>query len=353
MNRTRQANFELLRIVAMMMIIALHYLVKGGVAVPYTENHSPVNYFAWLLEAFCIVAVNCYVLISGYFPVDASWKPRRVLSLVCQILFYSMAIPIVLIGLGIVSGSSLGVYDWIGYLFPVGTEHYWFGTAYLLMYLFSPLLAAGIRQMEQKQLQIVIGMLLLFFSLGKSVIPIAFVTDHYGYDFGWFLCLFVVAGYLRRFGFPWLEKRKHALLLYVLSAAGIWALSIVADGLSGKITAYTYYEDMPYTYNHILCLTGAVSLFYLFKNMEIRREKAGEVICKLSVYTFGIYLLHEHILLRYEWMQWLQVDRVAGTWAFIPHLLLAILLVYATGTIVDVVRVWLFTMIKELCGKKE
>ena len=226
------------------------------------------------------------------------------------ILFYSMAIPIVLIGLGIVSGSSLGVYDWIGYLFPVGTEHYWFGTAYLLMYLFSPLLAAGIRQMEQKQLQIVIGMLLLFFSLGKSVIPIAFVTDHYGYDFGWFLCLFVV-------------------------------------------TAYTYYEDMPYTYNHILCLTGAVSLFYLFKNMEIRREKAGEVICKLSVYTFGIYLLHEHILLRYEWMQWLQVDRVAGTWAFIPHLLLAILLVYATGTIVDVVRVWLFTMIKELCGKKE
>lgn len=352
MNRKRQANFELLRIVAMMMIIALHYLVKGGVAAPYAENHSPVNYFAWLLEAFCIVAVNCYVLISGYFLVEAQWKPRRVLSLVCQILFYSMAIPIVLIGLGIVSGSSLGVYDWIGYLLPVGTEHYWFATAYLLMYLFSPVLAAGIRQMEQKQLQIVIGLLLLFFSLGKSVLPIAFVTDHYGYDFGWFLCLFVIAGYLRRFGIPWLEQRKHALLLYSLSAAGMWALSIVADGLSSQITAFTYYVDMPYTYNHILCLTGSVSLFYLFRGMEIRNEKAGAVICKLSSYTFGIYLLHEHILLRYEWMQWLQVDRVAGSWRFVPHLLFTIVLVYVTGTVVDVVREWLFTMIKELCGKK-
>ena len=29
MNGKRQANFELLRIVAMFMIIALHYLVKG------------------------------------------------------------------------------------------------------------------------------------------------------------------------------------------------------------------------------------------------------------------------------------------------------------------------------------
>ena len=48
----RQSNFELLRIVAMFMIIALHYLVKGNVAAPWSESRTLVNYTAWLVEAF-------------------------------------------------------------------------------------------------------------------------------------------------------------------------------------------------------------------------------------------------------------------------------------------------------------
>ena len=88
----RQANFELLRIVAMFMIISLHYLVKGWVATPFpfAVKENPVAVFAWLVEAFCIVAVNCYVLISGYFLVESAWKPERVRSLLAQVLFYSL-----------------------------------------------------------------------------------------------------------------------------------------------------------------------------------------------------------------------------------------------------------------------
>ena len=50
----RQANFELLRIVAMLMIISLHYLVKGGIAVsfPFDVMENPVGGLAWLAEAF-------------------------------------------------------------------------------------------------------------------------------------------------------------------------------------------------------------------------------------------------------------------------------------------------------------
>lgn len=31
---------------------------------------TAAGYTAWLVEAFCLVAVNVYVLISGYFGVD-------------------------------------------------------------------------------------------------------------------------------------------------------------------------------------------------------------------------------------------------------------------------------------------
>lgn len=342
MNRKRQANFELLRIVAMFMIIALHYLVKGGIAVPFAESDSSVNYTAWLIEAFCIVAVNCYILISGYFLVESAWKPGRVVSLLCQVLFYALLIPCVMIATGMAAGSDMGIYDWIGCVLPIETEHYWFATSYLLLYLLAPFLAAGIRQMEKRQLQVVTAFLLFFFSVGKTIFPVKLVTDQYGYSFGWFLCLFVVAGYIRRYGISWLDKQSHAVAGYILSCLLIWGVSLGSHALAGKVDAFSYYENMPYTYNHLLCLTGAVSLFYLFKNMKIRESEMSGIICTLAPYTFGVYLLHEHVLVRYEWMKWLRIERVAGSYRFVLHLIGVVLMVYAVGSAVDMARDWLF-----------
>ena len=165
----RQANFELLRVVAMFMIISLHYLVKGGAAVPFpfAAGENPVGVLAWLIEAFCIVAVNCYVLISGYFLVESAWKPGRAVSLVLQVLFYSLLISVSLLLTGVVSAGDLDLYDWIGFVFPFGTEHYWFATAYLAMYLFVPFLAAGMRKMKKRELQILGNAAGIFFT-GKN-----------------------------------------------------------------------------------------------------------------------------------------------------------------------------------------
>lgn len=342
MKKTRQANFELLRIVAMIMVIMLHYLVKGIVADSYMGNSAPANCFAWLLEAFCLVAVNCYVLISGYFLVESDWKPGRVVSLLCQVLFYSLLIPVVLMILGLIPPGSVSMYEWVEYAFPINTEHYWFATAYLMMYLFAPFLAAGIRRMDKRQLQIVIGLLLFFVSLVKSVVPVVFATDRSGYDFGWFLCLFVLAGYIRRFGIPWLEKRSHAVFLYVLMSVATWETAWLGGSLADRITVLGTYGDRAYTYNHFFCLIGSVSLFYVFKDSELKAGKASEIICKLSPYTFGIYLLHEHILVRYRWLEWVHVDTVVGKWSFLPHMLGCVALVYFMGTCADVVRAWIF-----------
>lgn len=339
----RQANFELLRIVAMLMIIALHYIVKGyGIEMADAGERTLVYYAVRLIEAFCIVAVNCYVLISGYFLVESEWKAGRILSLLAQILFYSILIPAAMLCIGMVSWSELDLYDWLGFILPVETEHYWFATAYLMMYIFSPALAAGVKKMDKKTLQKVIVILLLFFSVGKSILPIPLVTDRYGYDYGWFLCLFLIAAYMRLYGLGWLEKKRNAVLLYVGMCLCIFALSAVTNLIGDKIEAFAYYSEMPYTYNHVLCLLGAAGLFAVFKNAKIREGKAAEVIRELAPYTFGVYLLHEHILVRYEWMNWLRVDSVKGTWLFLPHMLGCVVVVYAVGTLADFVRGYLF-----------
>lgn len=348
MQAKRQANFELLRIVAMLMIIVLHYLNKGGLIEPYTQDNSAVNYAAHLIEAFCIVAVNCYVLLSGYFLVESAWKPEHVVSLAAQVLFYSLLIPGVLICAGVVAAGELSIYDWLNYVLPIETEHYWFATAYLIMYLFAPLLAAGVKAVERRTLQIVIGVMALFFCVWKSVVPATLATDRYGYDYGWFLFLFLIAAYIRLYGVPKLEKKRNAAILYVGMSLGIFALTVVSGILAEVLPAFAYYMDMPDTYNHILCLLSSIGLFMLFKNMKPWEGRTAEVIRRLAPYTFGVYLLHEHILVRYRWMQWFHIDAVRGSWAFIPHMIGCAAAVYAAGTAVDWVRAWVFRGVKKL-----
>lgn len=345
MQSKRQANFELLRIVAMLMIIALHYLNKANFTTAYAKDPSVVNYAALLIDAFCAVAVNCYVLLSGYFLVESAWKPKRIVSLVAQVLFYSIlvSIPFMLTHYGGLSFSGLSIYDWLQFVLPIETEHYWFATAYLIMYAFAPLLAAGVRAVEKCTLQIVIVVLVFYFCVWKSIIPVVFATDRYGYEFGWFLFLFLIAAYIRLYGCPALDKKKNAAMLYVCMGLCMFILSVVSGRLAQTIKAFANYMMAPTNYNHILCLFASVGLFMLFKNMKPWEGRIAEIIRRLAPYTFGVYLLHEHILVRYEWIQWLGVKRVRGSLLFVPHMIVCIVLVYAVGTAVDFVRAQLFT----------
>ena len=344
----RQANFELLRIVAMGMIIVLHYLNKGNLVTAYATDSSAVNYAAHFIEAFCIVAVNCYVLLSGYFLVESVWKPGRVVSLAAQILFYSVLIPIALICVGAISFGDLSIYDWLNFVLPIETEHYWFATAYLVMYLFAPLLAVGVRTVERRTLQIIIGVLLFYFSVWKSILPVVITTDRQGYDYGWFLCLFLIAAYIRLYGCPLLDKKRNAVLLYAGMGVCIFLLTAVSGILAHTMESFAYYTDMLTSYNHILCLLGAVGFFMIFKNMKPWEGRSATLVRRLSPYTFGIYLLHEHALVRYEWLQWLQVGRVQGSFLFVPHMIGCVLLVYAVGTVIDYARAYLFARIGRL-----
>ena len=124
--------------------------------------------------------------------------------------------------------------------------------------------------------------MLLFMSVGKSVLPVSFVTDHYGYDYGWFLCLFLIAAYLRMYGCRFLGSKRSGGLLYIGMGFCIFAASAAAVLLSDKADAFAYYADMPYTYNHIFCLLGAVGLFGVFARMKIREGRAAALIRRLS-----------------------------------------------------------------------
>lgn len=74
---SRNTGLDLLRIMAMLMILTLHYLGKGGAL----QVEGKTSYIVWFLEISCMVAVNVYILISGYFLVDSKFSWKKVFKL--------------------------------------------------------------------------------------------------------------------------------------------------------------------------------------------------------------------------------------------------------------------------------
>ena len=338
----RQANFELLRVLAMAMIVAMHYMVKGGVATSMSEDGSLVNHVAWLIEAFCIVAANCYVLISGYFLIEAEWKLKKLILLIAQVVFYALLIPITCMLIGIGNVAEWSVYEWIFAVLPLQMEHYWFATSYVLLFMLVPILAAGIKQLSKKQLQIIIGVLLVYYCVIKSISPILLSTDRYGYDLGWFICLFLIAAYIRLYGIKCFEEKKKSLLVYMACSCGIFGISAFCGFICRRTGELEYYMDMPYCYNYFLTLIGAVALFYVFKQMSIKENALVSLLCNIAPYTFGIYLLHENIAIRDLWQQWMGVEKVRDSFLFIPQMLLAVIVIFVFGIIIDFARKKIF-----------
>lgn len=348
----RQANFEILRVIAMAMIVALHFLQRGDILLPLYEEINIVNATGWLIKCFCIVAANCYVLIAGYFLVEAEWKGKKLLTLVSQILFYSILIPVVCMLLGIGNVRSWSIYEWITAVLPLQMDHYWFATAYVLMLVLSPVLAAGVKQLSKKQLEFVIGILLVYFCVFKSLSPILLAMDNYGYDYPWFICLFLIAAYIRLYGndesglkvgkYRLFTSAKVSVRCYALFAIVIFVLSMVLGVITARVGKFDYYMNMLFSYNHILTLLAALSFFYVFRHWEPKENKLTNFMCRIAPYTFGVYLIHENVAIRDLWTGWFLVEKVKDSLLFVPYMILVIICLFAVCMAIDYIRACIF-----------
>lgn len=337
-NKSRMVNLELLRCVAMMMVVVLHYLGKGNLLADLSvENLEAAGIAAWGLEAFCIVAVNLYMLISGYFLCESSFKLSRLLKLLLQVWIYSVAIGLLAAAIGLVSAEEFTTYYLLQLIFPVSMGHYWFITAYVFLYLLLPLVSMAVKRMTKEQLQITVIILLTAFCLLKSVLPVRLEMDAKGYDCLWYLCVFLTAAYIRRFGIPFLQKKGRGVIIYIVSALLIFGGTMCLHFIYVKTGSMGLLIKVFIEYNHVLPFLAAVGLFAAFLRTRIGGKPVG-VICAVSPYTLGVYLLHENIGVRYVWQKWLGAERISNVAELIVWTAIAVIAVFAAGVLVEAAR---------------
>lgn len=349
MKKERLANIELLRIIAMIFVVLLHYLGKGGTLLPWGDANFTTNtWISWFLQAFAMVAVNVYVLIAGYFLADSRFKINRVLKIWLQIFFYSAGVWLVLLALGEVADMYSNAYWVSNFLLPVTGQHYWFASVYIFMCLLAPFMGIAARKMSKKQLLTCIAVMLILFSrVWRIILPMSTPIDDRGYGILWFMTLFMIAAYIK-LHVPVNGKWIKPLLIYVLSSVCLFLSLPVLGFVTQTIGKMEEYYRVFYEYNAPFTIIGAVALFLAFRNMNIKSERLGKIINFFAGATFGVYLLHEHVLLRWLWDGVWKVAEYYKTPYFLLHCIAVVICVYMAGTLVDWTRQLVFKGIYKL-----
>ncbi len=368
--KKRDANIELLRIVAMLMIITLHFNNQSKALLVLGEPASSVQIFATILEAIAITGVNVYVLISGYYLSSSKVRLSKVLLLILQVYFYTLLISGAMMLVGAYTVKPDDKLDrMLKYLFPISSEHYWFVTAYVIMYLLAPVMNAAVNALKRKQLKAVIIGLLTWFCFIKSIVPVKFGTDRMGYDFGWFICLYLIAAYIRKYNVVLFRDAKRSALVYLVSVIVIAAIGFIFYKINFDTTTriyseeigdyiykgkFQYYAGVPCHYNFFFALTGALGLFSVFRFMRLKENLFAEAIRIIAPYTLGVYLLHMHFEIADRWVEW--IEHIIGetpldnALTFFIHLVVSVLIVFFAGIFVDWIRKYIFNFFGRVLG---
>ena len=268
--KQRNSNVELLRIVAMCMIIDVHYFGNcnaATLAVPGTGNWIVFQ----VLESLGICGVNLFVLITGFFSVNQyEIKIRKMVNLLVDIAFWG--------GVGYLLSMIVG---WKGFdaksliktVFPILFGGRWFVKAYLILSCLIPFINLVIHSITKKSFQKLLLILFLLFSVWPSFLPNPPVDD-YGYGFVHFIVLYLIAAYIRLYLNVYPPKWT-CLLGFVCATAMVIVCSMMGVGYA-------------WAYNFVLVIAGAASLFLWFIQLDIR-SKAINVLASCA---FGVFLIH-------------------------------------------------------------
>lgn len=301
-SKKRNTSFELLRIIIMLMIVFLHFLQHTDFFVNYCEKFG-VNYYIFrTIQIMCLIAVNCFILISGYFLVHSKFKLQRILEIWGLAIFYSIGIYWIDSYTG---QTTLKLDDQLHIFAPILNNHYWFVVAYIALYTIFPFLNRFIKSLSKKQYSVLLIVLFFVLSLFDTA---SFANEAIdaaeGHSLIWFMYLYMVGAYIR-LHFSRATRRRKYFLVYAIMVIISILVNTVFEKLKATDESFALYAKQLLSFNSAFIFIESVMFFLIFKNIKIKKELINKTILLVSPTVFGVYLIHEHIIMRkYFWTDW-------------------------------------------------
>jgi len=295
---TRKSNFELLRIVAMFMIVASHYVVHGIISFNPDYISEQVSMTNKLLVIAIgqggNIAVTLFFMLTGFFLCRS--ENAKCLRVLLQTMFYAcclflLAIICKFLRVSLINSNSISLFSLI--FLPLSSNHWWFVTSYILLIFMTPYINRFVRNISKNKFAcLVLFSICIWQTLG-------FIFNNYKvnsyYDIQRAICFYLLGA------FTGLHiKRSSRKQIWFLTAIFIWGISAFARYIflciptesricfalfgAGRILIRAWIEPLI-----------AFCIFMFFYGIDIVYNK---IINTIAGCTFGVYLIHECFFVR-------------------------------------------------------
>lgn len=324
--RVRDSNLELLRIVSMFLVLIIHYIpTRGAVTLESLSDNFWYSLGSLELRSLSFVCVHCFILLSGFFGIH--WRFKSFASLLFQILFWGILGYLIAMTLPIPYGNgSLEFVGWVNWI-----RERWFISAYLLLYILSPILNAFIKKCTEQEL----GKYILVFYLFSTIY--GYFIKSYEFNAGTsavsLFGLYLVGAYLKKTTLPIATWNKwYDLSMYL----GIGAIMVLISILLLKLGI----QSSIYGYLNPLVILESIFLFQFFRKYNIPYNR---IINWIAASAFAAYLFHYHCFLCDNYFKILNDINTNSNYPFIAAMLF-IIIVFFVAIFIDKIRILLFKL---------
>lgn len=335
MKKKRDSNIELLRIIAMLLVLITHasYVSLDPPSRIDIDTSVGGAFIRALCESFSEVCVNSFILISGWFGIQRRFS--RLAEFVFQVLFISILIYFIAYSLGLTNPMSTN--EWLDFvMFKYGS--YWFVRAYIILYIFAPVLNAFIEKCDNFQIK----WFLMSFYFAQTIY--GFYNSGGWFSSGYsplsFMGLYLLARYIRLYPNRFTQFNKTVdISLYII-------ISILTAILS---LSSTYFFDKTGTvfflYSSPMVILSSVYFFLFFTKFSLQ----SAIINWISVSSFAVYLVHCSPSIFHPYYvdvisQWFEVYTNAEFILYVSGFILA---VFVFSILFDKIRITVWRLISK------
>ena len=321
----------------MWLVVAHHLVVNSGVM--ELSNPAAIDsghaLFLHLFGAWGKMAINCFVLISGYFMCTSNLTGRRYLKLFLEYAFYSWTVWIALVFMNYETFTLSGVKDRLFAMFVnVNTE---FMASFLWFYLGIPIYNIVIGALDKRGLYLLIAGLVVMFTASSSM----FRNDAAFNHVFWYMTMYFIGSSIRLYPFNWMNRRSVPIILLTTLLLFEFALAF-AGYLSHQL-------DLPLPplrpillsqSDRVFALLISVSMFLVFRNIDIPCNRAINTIASTC---FGVLLIHgaSDGMRNLLWVDVLSIQKSYhwGLPSFIAYSVFSVSAVFSVCSVIDMLRI--------------
>lgn len=277
METKRKDGIELLRIISMIMIVAFHYKIHMNYDTAMNGSLSLKQLFLIIFGNYGVLGSNAFFVISSYFLINRkSINIRRVVDVVIKVSCVSVIMYILACYGGGIEFKIKKLLEALGGVF---TYQYWFISVWVIITLIFPFFNYIINHTKKPYYIFLLVVLYIFLFIYPSF---------KGYDLagrlGEAIWIYLLVGLLElRCEKNIFEKHAGLFLFLMIAIDIVYQLIVKILGLSSYI--YLFQSGTSTVYS-----LGAVFIFYLFRNIEIRNHKLKNIIHFGGRYSVGAFL---------------------------------------------------------------